>query len=183
MIDGGEVIRKVALNVARYTGLAPLARPLVGGIGAILMLHRVTAAPERPLGVNRHLSITPDFLDAVISDMKTGGYVFVSMEEAVERIKQGGAGGLFAVLTADDAMRTGYDPQDLRFTIPVSTANGVANAARVVADEIVIGSISRKRLPLLVVEAGRLDQSLLGMNFIGSLSGFDLRGDRLILRD
>ena len=92
-------------------------------------------------------------------------------------------GATTSVLTADDAMRTGYDPQDLRFTIPVSTANGVANAARVVADEIVIGSISRKRLPLLVVEAGRLDQCLLGMNFIGSLSGFDLRGDRLILRD
>ena len=65
MIDGGEVIRKLALNVARYSGLAPLARPLVGGIGAILMLHRVTAAPEKPLGVNRHLNIAPDFLDAV----------------------------------------------------------------------------------------------------------------------
>ena len=65
----------------------------------------------------------------------------------------------------------------------MSTANGVANAARIVADEVVIGTISRKRLPLLVAEAGRLDQSLLGMNFIGSLSGFDVRGDRLILRD
>ena len=30
---------------------------------------------------------------------------------------------------------------------------------------------------------GTLDQSLLGMNFIGSLSGFDVRGDRMILRD
>ena len=62
MIDGGEVIRKLALNVARYSGLAPLGRPLVGGIGAILMLHRVTAVPEKPLGVNRHLNIAPDFV-------------------------------------------------------------------------------------------------------------------------
>ncbi|TIM18649.1 MAG: polysaccharide deacetylase, partial [Mesorhizobium sp.] len=37
MIDGGEAIRKLALNVVRYTGLAPLAKPFVGGIGAILM--------------------------------------------------------------------------------------------------------------------------------------------------
>ena len=37
MIDGGEAIRKLALNLARYSGLAPLARPFVGGIGAILM--------------------------------------------------------------------------------------------------------------------------------------------------
>jgi len=105
MIDGGEVIRKLALNVARYTGLAPLARPLVGGIGAILMLHRVTAVPERPLGLNRHLNIAPDFLDAVIADMKASGYAFVSMDEAVERIKRGGEGGLFAAITADDAYR------------------------------------------------------------------------------
>ena len=32
MIDGGEAIRKLALNLARYSGLAPLARPFVGGI-------------------------------------------------------------------------------------------------------------------------------------------------------
>jgi len=105
MIDGGEAIRKLALNVARFSGLAPLARPLVGGIGAILMLHRVTANPERPNGVNRHLNIAPAFLDAVITDMKASGYSFVSMDEAVERIRHGGGGGQFATITADDAYR------------------------------------------------------------------------------
>ena len=65
----------------------------------------------------------------------------------------------------------------------MSTANGTANAARVVADEVAIGAISRKNLPLFVAEDGRFEQSLLGMNFIGTLSGFDVRGDRLILRD
>lgn len=92
-------------------------------------------------------------------------------------------GATTTVLTAADAIRAGYDPGSLRFTIPVSTANGMANAARVVADEISIGAISRKNLPILVAEDGLLDQSLLGMNFIGTLSGFDVRGDRLILRD
>ena len=119
MIDGGEVIRKLALNVARYSGLAPLARPLVGGIGAILMLHRVTAVPEKPLGVNRHLNIAPDFLDAMIADMKTSGYAFVSMDEAVERIKRGGAGGHFAAITADDAYR-----DNLTEALPVLEKHG-----------------------------------------------------------
>jgi peptidoglycan/xylan/chitin deacetylase (PgdA/CDA1 family) len=105
MIDGGEAIRKLALNMARYTGLAPLARPFVGGIGAILMLHRVTATPEKPEGVNRHLNIDPDFLDAVIADMKARGYTFVSMDEAVDRILAGGKGGQFAAITADDGYR------------------------------------------------------------------------------
>jgi aspartyl protease family protein len=92
-------------------------------------------------------------------------------------------GATSTVLSAADAERAGFDPQALVFNIPVSTANGVTNAARVVADEVAVGGIIRKNLPLLVAEAGRLDQSLLGMNFIGTLSGFDVRGDRLVLRD
>ena len=52
-----------------------------------------------------------------------------------------------------------------------------------VADELAVGGIVRRSVPLLVAEDGRLGQSLLGMNFIGTLSGFELRGDRLILRD
>jgi aspartyl protease family protein len=92
-------------------------------------------------------------------------------------------GATSTVLTAADAERAGFDPSALVFNIPVSTANGTANAARVVADEFAVGGIVRRNLPLLVAESGRLDQSLLGMNFIGTLSGFDVRGDRLVLRD
>ncbi|MDQ2635208.1 MAG: TIGR02281 family clan AA aspartic protease [Pseudomonadota bacterium] len=92
-------------------------------------------------------------------------------------------GATSTVLTAADAERAGFDPAALNFNIPVSTANGTANAARVVADEVVVGGIVRKNLPLLVAEDGRLGQSLLGMNFMGTLSGFDVRGDRLVLRD
>lgn len=92
-------------------------------------------------------------------------------------------GATATVLTAADAARAGFDPQDLRYVIPVSTANGTAKAARVVAKDIAIGAIERRNLPILVAEPGRLDQSLLGMNFIGSLSGFELRGDRLVLYD
>jgi aspartyl protease family protein len=92
-------------------------------------------------------------------------------------------GATSTVLTAADAERAGFDPQALVFNIPVSTANGTTTAARIVADEVAIGGIVRKNLPLLVAEDGRLGQSLLGMNFIGTLSGFDVRGDRLVLRD
>ena len=59
----------------------------------------------------------------------------------------------------------------------------MAKAALTVADTISIGTISRRRMQVFIAERGTLDQSLLGMNFIGSLSGFDVRGDRMILRD
>jgi len=92
-------------------------------------------------------------------------------------------GATTTVLTEADAARAGFDPSALAYNVPVSTANGVAMAARVVADEVSVGGIVRTRLPLLVTPAGQLDQSLLGMNFMGTLSGFDVRGDRLIFRD
>lgn len=91
-------------------------------------------------------------------------------------------GATTTVLTKADAIKAGFDPNQLSFTIPVSTANGVAHAARVTAGTIQLGTIERKNLPMLVADEG-LFQSLLGMNFIGSLSGFDVRGDRMILRD
>lgn len=92
-------------------------------------------------------------------------------------------GATRTVLAYQDAMRLGFDPDSLTFSIPVMTANGEARAAAASADEIRIGDIARQRVPILVTGPGQLDQSLLGMNFLGSLSGLDVRGDRLILRD
>ena len=92
-------------------------------------------------------------------------------------------GATSTVLTSDDARRAGLASEDLSYTVPVTTANGRAHAARAVVKEIRIGDIVRTRVPVLVAASGRLDQSLLGMNFIGTLSGFDMRGERLILRD
>lgn len=104
MLDTGEVVRKLVLNAARFSGLAPLLRSSLGGVGAILMVHRVTSAPPKPLGINRHLIVTPDFLGAAITEMKRLGYVFVTMDEAVERLKAGRK-PRFATITADDGYR------------------------------------------------------------------------------
>ncbi|AZO54794.1 MAG: TIGR02281 family clan AA aspartic protease [Mesorhizobium sp.] len=92
-------------------------------------------------------------------------------------------GATSTVLTSEDAQAAGFNPAALNYTIPVSTANGMARAAAVKTDELAIGGIVRKGMPVMVAAPGMLSQSLLGMNFIGSLSGFDVRRDRMILRD
>jgi len=120
MIDRAKRSGKLALNAVRYLGIASLAKPFTGGIGAILMLHRVTATPARPDSVNRHLNIAPEFLDAVIRDMKAAGYAFVSMDEAVSRIETGGKGGRFAALTADDGYR-----DNITEALPILEEHGV----------------------------------------------------------
>lgn len=105
MIDASEALRKAVLRLAGSTGLAPLARPLLGGVGAVLMLHSVTARAKAGDGLNAHLTITPDFLDLLIASMKSDGYEFVSMDEAVARLREPRGNGLFAALTADDGYR------------------------------------------------------------------------------
>lgn len=92
-------------------------------------------------------------------------------------------GATSTVLTAEDAVAAGFNPATLNFTTPVSTANGMARAATVRTDAVAVGGIVRKNMSVMVAAPGMLEQSLLGMNFIGSLSGFDVRGDRMILRD
>jgi peptidoglycan/xylan/chitin deacetylase (PgdA/CDA1 family) len=127
MIDGVETLRKLTLATMRVTGLAALARPFLGGIGVILMLHRVTAAPAKPLDLNGHLAVRPDFLDAVLADMRQQGYRFVSMDEAVRLVKEPDGGAPFATITLDDGYRDNltealpiFEKHDTPFTIYIA---------------------------------------------------------------
>jgi aspartyl protease family protein len=92
-------------------------------------------------------------------------------------------GATRTVLTSLDAGRAGIDTAKLDYNLPVMTANGPAQAASVTADELSVGTIKRRHMAVLVAAPGSLGESLLGMNFINSLSGFDMRGDRMILYD
>lgn len=87
------------------------------------------------------------------------------------------------VLSAADAGRVGIDVDNLRFSIVTRTANGTGRAARSQIDQLYLGGIERRNLPVLVAQPGRLEQSLLGQQFLESLKSYEKRGDRLTLRD
>lgn len=92
-------------------------------------------------------------------------------------------GATSTVLTSEDARSIGIDPDALQFDFPVMTANGRTTAARTTVSDFALGDIRRVRLDAMVARPGQLDQSLLGMNFLNSLSSFEFSGDRLLLRD
>ncbi len=92
-------------------------------------------------------------------------------------------GATTILLREEDAARAGIDTEALAFDIPITTANGRSTAARTFVDTLSVGAITRNHVTVLVARAGLAPQSLLGMNFLGSLSGLDIRGSRLILRD
>lgn len=92
-------------------------------------------------------------------------------------------GATSIALSHKDALSIGFSDEDLSYTLTITTANGRARAAPVRLDSVVIGSIERTGLRAMVTEPGRLDQSLLGMNYISSLTAFEMRRDEVILRD
>lgn len=87
------------------------------------------------------------------------------------------------VLSTSDAERAGIDPSRLSYTTPVMTANGEARAAPVRLDTIRIGQIERHNLRAVVAPDAKLPGSLLGMDFLNTLSGFSVSGDRLVMKN
>lgn len=92
-------------------------------------------------------------------------------------------GASSVVLSYEDAMRLGINPDNLVFSIDVSTANGRARAAPVTLREIAIGPILRGTVRGMVTEQGRLEQSLLGMSFLETLGSIEITRDELRLKD
>jgi len=92
-------------------------------------------------------------------------------------------GATTIALSYEDAERVGLNPQTLDFSAIVMTANGPARSAYVTLPQISIGSIERTNVRAGVAERGKLDKSLLGMNFLSTLSSVSFSGDELRLRD
>jgi aspartyl protease family protein len=92
-------------------------------------------------------------------------------------------GASSVALRFEDAVRIGIDPVTITFTRTVMTANGRASAAPVRIPEIRLGPILRTNVEAVVLEEGRLDQSLLGMSFLSTLGSLQMQTDELRLRD
>ena len=91
-------------------------------------------------------------------------------------------GASLVTLTPADAAAIGVDTAKLEFGTPIDTANGMMHAAPIMIDRVGIGTIERHEIKALVAPPGALQESLLGMSFLNSLSGYAISGDRLVLR-
>lgn len=92
-------------------------------------------------------------------------------------------GATVVALSYEDASSVGLRPGSLEFNVPVSTANGVAQAARVKLDQVSIDGIEVEDVEGLVLPQGALRGTLLGMSFLGRLSSFKVEDGVLYLRD
>jgi aspartyl protease family protein len=91
-------------------------------------------------------------------------------------------GASAVVLTQDAAKAAGLPLEFLSYSVNIETANGRARAASVTLDRVAVGSILERQVPALIAQPGQLRTSLLGMSFLNRLQGWEVRGDRLMMR-
>jgi len=91
-------------------------------------------------------------------------------------------GASTVMLTRDAAIAAHLPIEMIKYNVNVETANGRTYAAAVIIDSIAVGGIVEHAVPALIAQPGTLKTSLLGMSFLSRLDGWEVRGDRVVMR-
>jgi aspartyl protease family protein len=92
-------------------------------------------------------------------------------------------GASFVALSYEDAEAVGLRPQSLSYDAPVLTANGAIKAARVNLRQVEIDGVRVRDVQGMVLPAGAIGVSLLGMSFLSHLRSFRIEDGVLRLED
>jgi peptidoglycan/xylan/chitin deacetylase (PgdA/CDA1 family) len=135
-----------------YSQLSRLTEPFYGGLGHILMFHRVLPESNKQrIHNHKSLEITPDHLENVISFLKKRNYEFISLDELQIRENSTAKKKKFVVFTFDDGYVDNFQyaypifkKHKIPFTIYVATnlPDSKAIVWWYLLEEIVIGNNS-----------------------------------------
>ena len=109
------------------------------------------------------------------------GHYYVTLDvngAAVDFVVDTGATSI--VLTRADATRAGLNEADLAFFSEAMTANGTVRTAPVTLDAVTLGPFRDTRVPAFV-NAGEMEQSLLGMTYLQRFERLEISGGTMVL--
>jgi len=129
------------------------------------------SAEKRDAGV-RQVVLDADPRGHFVSDARING-------RRVEVMVDTGAS--IVALNADTARRLGIVPPASAYSSSIGTANGVVGVAPVVLSEIQLGDVTIRNVSAAIVPGDGLGVNLLGMSFLGRLSGFEIDNGDLVL--
>ncbi|NNK66345.1 MAG: TIGR02281 family clan AA aspartic protease [Rhodobacteraceae bacterium] len=89
-------------------------------------------------------------------------------------------GATDVVLTREDAERLGVDTDVMRFSGRAGTANGEVRTARMRMEEIALGPVVDRNVPVLI-NSGEMQTSLLGMSYLQKFSRIEISDGMLVL--
>lgn len=156
---------------------ADKARPLESRVSAAVLNMRGTVIGEKPNKIAptaRKVTLTANNYGHFHARAKINGQDVEFMTDT---------GATYVALSYETAIKLGIPPASLRFNGRSTTANGVAKVASVMLDVVRVDDLAIRNVEAVVAEPGRMSQNLLGMSFIGRLSGFELAKDRLVMTE
>lgn len=133
-----------------------------------------SASKPRPTAVMGRAEIAAD---------SRGHFVFTGRVNGRSLSMLADTGATLVALRASDARAAGLIVLPGDYTAKVSTAGGVAGAARVRLQEVEVGGIRLTNVDALVMPDEKLATNLLGMSFLGRLKAFAIENGHLILNE
>ncbi|MBN2350557.1 MAG: polysaccharide deacetylase family protein [Bacteroidales bacterium] len=109
MISKKEIIVQYISPLLTGLQLDKLWHPLLGGLGHILMLHRVVPAKKaNRIENHQSLEISPERLEKIIRFYKNKSYHFLSLDQLYLQLKNNNVKSPFVVFTFDDGYKDNY---------------------------------------------------------------------------
>ncbi len=91
-------------------------------------------------------------------------------------------GASLVALSFEDAEDAGLRPRSLTYDVPINTANGLVQGAKVMLDRVEVGNVVVRDVEGIVLPRGAYNGTLLGMSFLGKLDSFKVEDGKLHLR-
>ena len=111
-----------------------------------------------------------------------GGHYFLTAQvNGVDMTFLVDTGATDVALGAEHAKKLRLQLQDKDYTKRYRTANGIVRGAPVALSQVQAGRLRLRDVEASVLD-GPLDMPLLGMSFLNRLKGYEVRGDKLVLR-
>lgn len=147
-----NVIR-AGLEALYFSGAHHLLRPIFSGVGTIFMLHHVRPGRDAEFQPNRHLEITPEFLRATLSHLRTQDIDIITADEVHQRLAERNFARRFACFTLDDGYRDNRD-----FALPVLREFDAPSIVYVASDFAEgVGRLWWTALEMVIAKASRIE--------------------------
>jgi aspartyl protease family protein len=154
-------------------GIAPKFKDSDTGTAVVEPVTVAAATPEP--------AVAPGSRAAFI-DKENDGHFWTRADVGGTQVKfMVDTGASIVALTYFDAQRLGLKPEELDFDSEIRTAGGLTYGAHVTLPSIRVGRVVITDVPAVILRT-ELEQSLLGMTFLGQLHSYEVRQGQMIIR-
>lgn len=146
------------------------------------LVNKINEAGARQNNPKEQINLPVDNVHSMQVPMQRDGHYWVDMNVNNNNVKFiVDTGATYVTLSHQDAEHLDLHLYEDDYDVPVNTAAGLTTMALVSLDVVSVGVIELYDVKAFVARENMLSVSLLGMNFLSRLDGFEFRNQQLIL--